>query len=57
MSVLDEILDGVRTDLAAREADVSLADLKEAARHSREALDPMPAFRSGGVSVIAEVKR
>jgi indole-3-glycerol phosphate synthase len=57
MSVLDEILDGVRTDLAAREQQVSLADLKEAARHAREALDPMPAFRGGGVSVIAEVKR
>jgi len=57
MSVLDEIIDGVRVDLAGREAQTSLDDLKEAARHAPEALDPMPAFRSGGVSVIAEVKR
>jgi indole-3-glycerol phosphate synthase len=57
MSVLDEIIDGVRVDLAAREARTPLEELKEAARHAREALDPMPAFRSGGVSVIAEVKR
>jgi indole-3-glycerol phosphate synthase len=57
MSVLDEIIDGVRVDLAEREARTPLADLKEAARRTREALDPMPAFRSDGVSVIAEVKR
>jgi indole-3-glycerol phosphate synthase len=57
MSVLDEIIDGVRVDLAEREALTSLAELKEAARRAPEALDPMPAFRSGGVSVIAEVKR
>jgi indole-3-glycerol phosphate synthase len=57
VSVLAEIIDGVRIDLAAREAAVPLADLKEAARRAPEALDPMPAFRSGGVSVIAEVKR
>jgi indole-3-glycerol phosphate synthase len=57
MSVLDEIIDGVRVDLAEREARTPLADLKEAARRTREALDPMPAFRAGGVSVIAEVKR
>lgn len=57
MSVLDEIIDGVRFDLAEREARTPLADLKQAARHSPDALDPMPVFRSGGVSVIAEVKR
>jgi indole-3-glycerol phosphate synthase len=57
MSVLDEIIDGVRLDLAAREASVPLDDLKEAARRAPDALDPMPAFRSPGVSVIAEVKR
>ena len=57
MSVLDEIIDGVRADLAAREATTSLEELKEAARRAREALDPMPAFRAEGVSVIAEVKR
>ncbi len=57
MSVLDEIIDGVRVDLAEREASTPLAALKEAARHAPEALDPMPAFRASGVSVIAEVKR
>ncbi len=57
MSVLDEIIEGVRTDLSEREAAVPLADLKEAARRAPDALDPMPAFRAPGVSVIAEVKR
>jgi indole-3-glycerol phosphate synthase len=57
MSVLDDIIDGVRLDLAEREARTSLDELKEAARHARESLDPLPAFRAPGVSVIAEVKR
>jgi indole-3-glycerol phosphate synthase len=57
MSVLDEIIDGVRLDLAEREAATPLDDLKAAARRQREALDPMPVFRANGVSVIAEVKR
>jgi indole-3-glycerol phosphate synthase len=57
MSVLDEIVDGVRVDLAERQAAVPLEDLKEAARRAPEAIDPMPAFRGPGVSVIAEVKR
>ena len=57
MSVLDEIVDGVRADLAEREAAVPLAEVKEAARRAPEAIDPMPAFRADGVSVIAEVKR
>jgi indole-3-glycerol phosphate synthase len=57
MSVLDEIIDGVRVDLAAREASRPLEDVKQAARRAGEALDPMPAFRADGISVIAEVKR
>jgi indole-3-glycerol phosphate synthase len=57
MSVLDEIIDGVRLDLAEREAAVPLDDLKAAARRAPDALDPMSAFRAPGVSVIAEVKR
>ena len=56
-SVLAEIIDGVREDLAVRQAATSLDDLKAAARKAPEALDPMPAFRADGVSVIAEVKR
>jgi len=55
--VLDEIIDGVRLDLAEREANTSIEDLKVAARHAPDVLDPMPRFRSEGVSVIAEVKR
>jgi indole-3-glycerol phosphate synthase len=57
MSVLDEIIEGVRVDLAEREQAIPLDRLKEAARRAPDALDPMPAFRAAGVSVIAEVKR
>lgn len=57
MSVLDDIIAGVREDLAVRQAEVSLGELKERARQVDEALDPLPAFRAQGVSVIAEVKR
>lgn len=57
MSVLEEILAGVAEDLAARMAVTSIDDLKEMAARQDPALDPMPAFRASGVSVIAEVKR
>jgi indole-3-glycerol phosphate synthase len=57
MSVLDEIVDGVRVDLAERQAAVPLEQVKEAARRAPDALDPMSHFRAEGVSVIAEVKR
>ena len=56
-SVLAEIVDGVREDLAVRQAATSLDDLKLQARTAPDALDPMPAFRADGISVIAEVKR
>lgn len=57
MSVLEEILDGVAADLAVRMEQVPLEDLKAQADRQRPALDPLPAFRAEGVSVIAEVKR
>jgi indole-3-glycerol phosphate synthase len=57
MSVLDEIVDGVRLDLAERQAAVPIGDVREAARRAPEAIDPMPGFRRSGVAVIAEVKR
>ncbi|MEH3034286.1 MAG: indole-3-glycerol phosphate synthase TrpC [Aeromicrobium erythreum] len=57
MSVLDDILAGVAEDLAVRMAATSLDDLKAQANRQEPALDPMPAFRADGVSVIAEVKR
>ncbi len=56
-SVLHDIVEGVRLDLAERQAATSLEELKEAARRAPEAIDPMPVFRSAGISVIAEVKR
>src|SRR5829696_4224006 len=57
MSVLAEILVGVREDLAGRQASVPEADLRAALADVPAPRDPMPAFRGPGVSVIAEVKR
>jgi indole-3-glycerol phosphate synthase len=57
MSVLDEILEGVVADLSLRMEQVPLEDVKAQAERQAPALDPMPAFRADGVSVIAEVKR
>jgi len=58
MSVLDDIVAGVLDDLAARKVRISEADLRRRiAEEAVPALDPMPAFRAPGLSVIAEVKR
>jgi indole-3-glycerol phosphate synthase len=57
MTVLDDILAGAAEDLQQRMAKTPLEDLKTQASRQRPALDPMPAFRGDGVSVIAEVKR
>ena len=57
MSVLDEILDGVRADLAERQRRVSLEQLKDMARRAPSPLDALAALKAQGVSVIAEVKR
>ena len=57
MSVLDDIVAGVREDLAVRQAARSEADLAAAVEVLPPPRDPMPAFRSPGLSVIAEVKR
>lgn len=57
MSVLDDIVAGVRIDLAEREAAVPLADLRAALADVDAPRDPMPALRTPGSSVIAEVKR
>ena len=56
-TVLDSIIEGVRADVAAREAAVSLADIKARAKDARPALDVMAALRAPGIAVIAEVKR
>jgi indole-3-glycerol phosphate synthase len=55
--VLDEILDGVRADLADRQRRVSLEQLKDMARRAASPLDALAALKAQGVSVIAEVKR
>ena len=57
MSVLDDIVAGVRVDLAERESRTSLADLRAALADVDPPRDPMPHFRTPGSSVIAEVKR
>ncbi len=57
MSVLDDIVAGVRIDLARREESTSVADLRAALADVAPPHDPMPRFRAPGSSVIAEVKR
>jgi indole-3-glycerol phosphate synthase len=57
MSVLDDIVAGVREDLAARQAVVPEADLRARIGEAPPARDPLPAFRAPGLAVIAEVKR
>jgi indole-3-glycerol phosphate synthase len=57
VSVLDEILDGVRTDLVARQRSVPLERLKEAARRAPSPRGALAALKGDDVAVIAEVKR
>jgi len=57
VSVLNEILDGVRTDLAARQQQVPLERLKERARRAPSPRDAVAALHGHDVAVIAEVKR
>lgn len=57
MSVLDDIIAGVRVDLAAREASTPEADLRAALADVDPVRDPFPALRAAGSCVIAEVKR
>jgi indole-3-glycerol phosphate synthase len=57
VSVLDEIIAGVREDLAERQQRVSLDMLKERASRVVRALDADARLRQPGVAVIAEVKR
>ena len=55
--MLDEILEGVRADLAGRQRRVSLEQLKDMAREAPSPRDALAALKAEGVSVIAEVKR
>jgi indole-3-glycerol phosphate synthase len=57
MTVLDEILAGVREDLAVRQAETSLDRLKEIASRVPQPRDAISVLRQPGVQIIAEVKR
>jgi indole-3-glycerol phosphate synthase len=57
VGALDEIIAGVREDLAVRQKQAPLDRLKERCQHIDPALNPMPALSGPGVAVIAEVKR
>ncbi len=58
VSVLDDILAGVREDLATRQASVPLSALQERASRLPNARDGHAVLRAeGGIKVIAEVKR
>lgn len=59
MTVLDEIVAGVREDVARRESRIPLEEVKAAAGSQRGARDVLGALRDGpgAVSIIAEVKR
>ncbi|GFG75666.1 indole-3-glycerol phosphate synthase TrpC [Mycobacterium botniense] len=56
-TVLDSIIEGVCADVAAREAVVSLSEVKAAAEAAPPPLDVMAALRAPGIGVIAEIKR
>ncbi|WP_210651299.1 indole-3-glycerol phosphate synthase TrpC [Nocardioides sp. SYSU D00065] len=56
-SVLDDIVAGVREDLARRESALPSAELRARLADAPAPRDPMPHFRALGASVIAEVKR
>jgi indole-3-glycerol phosphate synthase len=56
-SVLDEIVAGVREDVAIRQAALPLEEIKARAAAARPAHDALAALRAPGVGVIAEVKR
>jgi len=56
-SVLESIVDGVREDLAAREARVSFEEIKRRSVAAPQPRDAVTALRHPGIGVIAEVKR
>lgn len=55
--MLEQILIGVREDLALRKAELPIEKVKERAQRAREAIDGLSALRAGGTRVIAEIKR
>ncbi|QFU87749.1 indole-3-glycerol phosphate synthase TrpC [Amycolatopsis sp. YIM 10] len=57
MTVLEDIVEGVRADLATREAELPFDELKRKATEVAPPRDVMAALRESGIGVIAEVKR
>lgn len=57
MTVLEDIIVGVRADLASREARTPLSALEHQAAQAPPPRNPLRVFAAPGVSVIAEVKR
>lgn len=57
MTVLDDIIVGVREDMALRQSRVSLDDLKAQVDRLPSAKPVIPVFKGDDVCVIAEVKR
>ncbi|GGJ80259.1 indole-3-glycerol phosphate synthase [Pilimelia anulata] len=56
-NVLDEILAGVREDVAARQLAIPMEEMKRRAAAAAPPIDAYAALRRPGVGVIAEVKR
>lgn len=56
-TILEELIAGVRQDVAAREAKTDYATIKELSRKAPPALDVKEALSRNGVGVIAEIKR
>jgi indole-3-glycerol phosphate synthase len=57
VSVLESIIDGVREDLAVREAALPFDELKALSVQAAPPIDVIAALNAPGVGVIAEVKR
>jgi indole-3-glycerol phosphate synthase len=57
VNALEDILCGVRADVAARQAKISMDEVRAAAKAAQAPLDGYRALRAPGVAVIAEVKR
>jgi indole-3-glycerol phosphate synthase len=55
--ILDRIVESTRMRVARVESEISLAEVKEAARRREPARDFAGALNGAGVSLIAEVKR